>query len=124
METALRTGTDNAGGIVNTLPTNDTRDARLVQALTTHSFGVGNSRFRLNTGEGAVDTVPFGCYRRDVFERIGFFDERLVRNQDYEFNRRLLRAGGRIWCNPAITIDYYNKARLSGLLRQAVVTGR
>ena len=52
------------------------------------------------------------------------FDERLVRNQDYEFNRRLARAGKRIWLNPAIRVQYYNQATLGGLFRQAFGTGK
>jgi hypothetical protein len=67
--------------------------------------------------------VPYGCYRRGVFEEIGLFDERLVRNQDYEFNRRLARAGKRIWLNPAIQVKYYNQGTLGGLFGQAFGTG-
>jgi hypothetical protein len=85
---------------------------------------VGNSAFRIGAGAGPSDTVPFGCYRREVFERIGLYDERLVRNQDYELNARLRVAGGRIWLDPEIRIRYYNQGTLRGLLRQAVVNGR
>jgi hypothetical protein len=59
-----------------------------------------------------------------VFEHIGGYDERLVRNQDYEFNCRLQQAGGSIWYNPEINIFYYNQSTLKGLLRQAFVTGQ
>lgn len=59
-----------------------------------------------------------------MFEEAGLFDERLVRNQDYEFNRRLRRAGKRIWFNPAIRAEYYNQATLGGLFRQAFGTGK
>jgi hypothetical protein len=68
--------------------------------------------------------VPYGCYRREVFTRIGLYDERLVRNQDYELNARLRQAGGTIWYDPAICILYYNQSTLKGLLRQALVTGQ
>ena len=62
-----------------------------------HPLGVGNSHFRIGTTEDRwVDTVPFGCYRREVFDRIGLFDEELVRNQDDELNLRLIRRGERI----------------------------
>ena len=87
-------------------------------------FRVGNAAFRTGAKEGWVDTVPFGCYKREVFERIGLYDERLVRNQDYEFNRRLIRAGGRIRSNPKIRVFYHNQSNLNGLLRQAFVTGQ
>jgi hypothetical protein len=92
--------------------------------VTTHLFGVGNSGFRIGARAGKADTVPYGCYRREVFARIGLYDERLVRNQDYELNARLRKAGGTIWRDPAIRILYYNQGTLKGLLRQAVVTGQ
>jgi glycosyltransferase involved in cell wall biosynthesis len=124
LETIQRTGADNVGGAVMTLFERKGLQGSLVQALTTHRFGVGNSAFRTGAKEGWADTVPFGCYRRDLFKRIGLYDERLVRNQDYEFNRRLLNKGGRIWFNPAIQIIYHNQSTLMGLSRQAFITGQ
>jgi hypothetical protein len=65
-----------------------------------------------------VDTVYLGCWPRDVFDRIGFFDEELVRNQDDEFNLRLSRAGGLIWQSPRIKSCYHPRASLRSLWRQ------
>ena len=124
IETAESTGEDNVGGVIETLPRDGSLGARLVQALSTSSFGVGGARFRVGGKEGPADTVVFGCFRREVFDEVGLFDERLVRNQDYEFNRRLKAAGKRIWLNPAIKVQYYNQATLGGLFRQAFGTGK
>ena len=124
IETSNYTGAENVGGVFITQPRGNTLQARLVQALTTHRFGVGQSDYRLDAQEGSADTVPYGCYRREVLERIGLFDERLVRNQDYELNRRLLHNGGQIWCNPKIQVFYYNQGTLRGLYRQALFTGQ
>jgi hypothetical protein len=74
--------------------------------------------------EGPADTVAFGCFRREVFDEVGLFDERLIRNQDYEFNCRLARAGKRVWLNPAIQAKYYNQGTIAGLLGQAAFTGK
>jgi glycosyltransferase involved in cell wall biosynthesis len=124
LETGHKTGADNVGGVFKTLARDDSAQAMLVQALTTHRLGVGNANFRLNASEGPADTVPYGCYRREVFNRIGFYDERLVRNQDYEFNRRLIHKGRRIWLNPKIHVYYYNQGTILGLLRQAFLTAQ
>jgi glycosyltransferase involved in cell wall biosynthesis len=124
LEVSSRTGMDNVGGSIVTMPGNDGGQGQLVQALTTHRFGVGNSGFRTGAAAGLADTVPFGCYRREVFGRIGLYDERLVRNQDYELNARLRRAGGHIWREPEIRILYYNQGTVKGLLRQALVNGQ
>lgn len=115
---------ENSGGVFVARQERNTFSARIVQAMTTHRFGVGNADFRLSVRPGQVDTVPFGCFRRELFDKIGYFDERLVRNQDYEFNRRISAAGGRIWLEPSIEISYYNQQTLRGLFRQAFVTGK
>ena len=65
-----------------------------------------------------MDTLAFGAYRREVFDRIGTFDEELVRNQDDELNLRLIRAGGRIWMDPSIRSTYFSRGTLAGLWRQ------
>ena len=61
-----------------------------------------------------TDTVTFGCYRRSIFDKIGFFDEELLRNQDDEFNGRLLKNGGVIWLLPEIKIVYFPRATIKG----------
>jgi succinoglycan biosynthesis protein ExoA len=124
LETALRTGAENVGGVCHSGVRVDTPGAQLVRALTTHRFGVGNAAFRLQPAEGPADTVPFGFYRKEDFTRFGTFDERLVRNQDYEFNLRIRRGGGSIWLNPKIEAVYYNKETVRGLLQQAYSTAQ
>jgi len=109
IETSLKTNADNVGGVVNTLPFNSSYLAQLVQALTTHKFGVGNSGFRTGMREGEADTVPYGFFKKEIFTKIGLFDERLVRCQDYEFNCRIKKFGGKVWINPDISINYYNQ---------------
>jgi succinoglycan biosynthesis protein ExoA len=120
VETAIRTGADNTGGVVATLRRGHGYQASLVQALTTHKFGVGDSGFRTDAVEGEADTVPYGCFRRDIFNRVGFFDERLIRAQDYEMNRRITAAGGKIWMNPAIRVQYFQQPDLTSFIRKQV----
>ena len=115
-KTALRSQADNVGGIFITKAGGPNYSAQLVQALTTHKFGVGDSGFRAEAKEDWADTVPYGFYRRKLFDQIGWLDERLVRAQDYEFNRRLILAGGRILRNPDIQVHYFNQATLHAFL--------
>jgi succinoglycan biosynthesis protein ExoA len=81
-------------------------------------FAVGGARGHDASYEGIVDTVYLGCWPREVFDRIGLFDEELVRNQDDEFNLRLTRAGGTIWQSPRIRSWYQPRASLRALFRQ------
>jgi glycosyltransferase involved in cell wall biosynthesis len=113
-----KSGADNVGGTWTTLPANDTCMAHAIAIGLSHPFGVGNAHFRIGVREPRwVDTVPFGCYRREVFDRIGVFDEDLVRNQDDEFNLRLISRGGKILLVPDITSCYYARDSLKRLAR-------
>jgi glycosyltransferase involved in cell wall biosynthesis len=102
------TGADNVGTPVNTLPADDTPMARAIAVGLSHRLGVGNSHFRVGTSTRKwVDHVPFGCWGRELFDRVGLFDEELPRDQDVEFNARLLNRGGRILLLPDIASGYH-----------------
>ncbi len=81
-------------------------------------FAVGGARGHDPNYEGWVDTVYLGCWPRTVFDRIGRFDEELVRNQDDELSFRLIQAGGRIWQSVGIRSWYVPRASLHNLMRQ------
>ena len=103
---------DNVGGVMITLPMNDTLVGRAIVRALSSPFGVGNSAFRTGVKEPKwVDTVFGGCYRREIFEKVGFFNENLASTQDMEFNLRLKRAGGKILLHPGIVSYYYTRSR-------------
>ena len=111
-------GADNVGGVVITLPADDTPVARAIALAFAHPLGVGNAYFRIGVaGPRWVDTVPFGCFRRELFDRVGMFDEELVRNQDDEFNLRLIGHGGRILLLPDVVSRYYARRSLGAVAR-------
>lgn len=123
LEVIQRTGADNVGGYGTTLPSRNTKTGRAIAAATSSRFGVGGSVFRIGGGEQEVDTVPFGCFRRDVFDRFGLYNEKLVRNQDLELNCRILSGGGKILISPTIKLTYYNQATYRGLGWQSFRNG-
>lgn len=113
-ETAVATGADNVGGIRKT-DQGGTLWTLAMAVMISHPFAAGNAVYRTGTrmtGPREVDTVFGGFFRRDVFKRIGLFDERLVRAQDREFNARLRREGGRIVLNPEIVCTYFPRTSL------------
>lgn len=104
---------DNIGGTMKTLPAKDTLIAKAIAICLSHPFGVGGSQFRIGASKPKwVDTVFNGCYKREVFEKIGLFNENLIRSQDMEFNLRFKRVGGKILMHPAIVSYYYPKDNL------------
>ena len=83
------------------------------------TFGVGGVSFRKKVDSGQyVDTLAFGAYKREVFEKLGGYDEELVRNQDDEFNFRLIQSGGKIWLDPSIKSSYTPRSSFIGLIKQ------
>lgn len=104
-----------AGGVIENVELTPWSEA--ISAAMRSTFGVGNATFRTGGREGYVDTLAFGAYRKADLLAIGGFDEELVRNQDDEFNHRLLRSGGRILLVPSVVIDYFARGTLSQLGR-------
>lgn len=87
------------------------------------SFAVGGARGHDPSYEGFLDTVYLGCWPREVFDRIGLFDEKLIRSEDDELNLRLTRAGGRIWQSPRIKSWYQPRDSFRALFRQCMHDG-
>ncbi len=82
------------------------------------------SRQRISRDAGYADTVPLGAWPRRVFDEVGMFNEALSVNEDYEFNYRVRKAGGRIYLSPDIRFCYYGRQTLGALWRQFFRYGR
>jgi hypothetical protein len=116
VEVLEETSADNIGGAMMCEAESSTQQA--IAAAYHSPFSAGGARWHNPEYEGPADTVFGGIYRREVFDRIGFFDEDLVRNQDDEFNLRLTRAGGKIWQSPRVRSWYQPRNSLLALVRQ------
>jgi succinoglycan biosynthesis protein ExoA len=115
------TGADDVGGPMRTMAR--TYMERAIRAAFHSAFAVGGARSHFADYEGPVDTVIYGCWKKEVFERIGYFDEELVRNQDDEHNLRLTRAGGKIVQVRKIRSWYHVRGSLKTLFRQYMQYG-
>ena len=116
VETLVKTGADNVGGPARTKVNGVI--ARAIAAAYHSRFSTGGARFHQENYEGPVDTVTYGCWRKETLLRLGLFDETLVRNQDDELNLRIVRSGGQIWQNPAIFSWYSPRPSVSSLFQQ------
>ncbi len=116
---ALRSGAgDNVGGIWEIRPGGKGWLSRGIAVAASHPLGVGDAHYRHAGQAQAVDTVPFGAYHRSLVERVGLYDERLLTNEDYEFNTRVRQSGGVVWLDPAIRSAYFARPDLVALARQ------
>ena len=122
VETLLTRDCDNAGGVFETRGRGFMGEA-IAEMLRT-PLGVGNATYRLTSEDGYVDTVPFGCWKRELFDRIGGFDERMTRNQDNELNFRIRKNGGKIYLNHNIRVLYYCRDTLRGIMRMGYMNGK
>lgn len=91
---------------------------RAIAAAMSSRFGVGNARFHYGGVPGPADTVYLGVFRRDTLERAGCYDETLIRNQDYELNWRIRDAGGTVWFDPELRVEYRPRDSLRALAAQ------
>lgn len=118
VESLLSLDADNVGGAWDTVPSGPGLLPLAIARAMSSVFGIGNAMYRLSSGKiMQVDTVPFGCYRRDVFERCGGFDEELIRNQDDEFNARLIQKGGKIFLVPEVRITYFARESIPKVMK-------
>jgi succinoglycan biosynthesis protein ExoA len=109
---------ENVGGIWEIQPGAQTWVAQSIAAAASHPLGVGDALYRHAQTAAQVDTVPFGAFKRELLALIGFFDESLLTNEDYEFNARIHKSGGKIWLDPSIRSVYFARPTLAILARQ------
>ena len=108
----------NVGGVWDIRPGSENWIGRSIAAAAGHPIGVGDARYRFTNQAGVVDTVPFGAFKRELLDRIGFYDETLLANEDYEFNARVRESGGKVWLDPQIRSAYFARSNLKALARQ------
>lgn len=116
VETMCRTGALNVGGMQ--MPKPETPFEEAVAAATTSWMGTGGATYRVGGDEGPVDTVYLGVFDRAAGAAVGWFDETLIRNQDYELNLRLRAAGGMVWFDPELGVGYRPRGTWRALAKQ------
>ena len=121
VSTLQRTGADNVGGPWIAQANGYVGEA--IAASFQSPFAVGAARGHLPAYEGPVDTVYLGCWKKEAFDKFGYFDEQLVRDQDDEHNLRIIRGGGRIWQSPKIRSWYHSRTSFPELFNQYLQYG-
>lgn len=110
------------GGRLNTMSLGG--DSDIVSKVLSSPFGVGNSSFRISDKAGYADTAVYGLYRKTIFEKVGFFNENYIRNQDIELHSRIRAEGGKFYFNPEINCVYYSRNTIKKMIEQAFGNGK
>ncbi len=116
VQTLERTGADNVGGIM--AAEGESAYQHAVAAAMTSRFGVGGAAFHIGGEEGPALTVYLGCFRRSALDRVGGFDETMIRAQDWEMNYRIRATGGIVWFTPTMLVKYRPRSSAKALAKQ------
>jgi cellulose synthase/poly-beta-1,6-N-acetylglucosamine synthase-like glycosyltransferase len=122
VETLTSTGADNVGGIMDAEGSTPTESA--IAAAMKSAFGVGGAAFHIGGEAGPALTVYLGCFQRSALDRVGGYDETMVRAQDWEMNYRIRQSGGQVWFTPMMRVSYRPRPTLRALARQYHDYGR
>ena len=122
VEVLERTGADNVGGIM--AAEGETPFEQAVARAMNSRLGVGAASFHVGGEEGPALTVYLGAFRRSALNRVGGYDESMVRAQDWEMNRRIRETGGLVWFTPGMRVTYRPRPSAGGLARQYFEYGR
>lgn len=121
--TALEdSGADNVGGVMAAVGSTPFEQA--VATAMRSPLGIGGARFHVGGEAGPAETVYLGTFRRSALERVGGYDERFVRAQDWELNYRIRETGGTVWFTPDLEVGYRPRPGMRPLIRQFFHTGR
>ncbi len=119
-------GFDVIGGQMITLPRSNTSKAVAIARVLSSKFGTG-AAYRTkefdNDSIVKVDTVAYALYKKSIFEKVGLFNENLIRNQDIEMNIRIAKNGGKIGLNPKAKSYYYARDTYKGLFMNNFLNG-
>ena len=116
VENLHRSGADNVGGIMDAEGV--TPFQRAVAAAMTSRFGVGGAAFHVGGAAGAALTVYLGCFKRSALDRVGGYDESMIRAQDWEMNYRIRATGGQVWFTPEMRVKYRPRPTPTALAKQ------
>jgi len=121
VETLLETGAGVVGGVWKIAPGGAGTTARAITRAVAHRLGAGDAAYRIGPprpGRSPVDTVPYGCYRKSTWEKIGGYNEKLQTNEDYEFNYRVRLDGQPVLLDSDIRCTYIARSTLKALAKQ------
>lgn len=123
VDVMLEHNADLVGGVFDVQAKQDTKFSRAIMNVLSSKWGAGNSKSRIGVSDIEEADTASGMFRADIFEKIGMFDERLLRNQDIEFSKRIREAGGLILVTSHVKYSYFCRHELSSFLKQAIKNG-
>ncbi|WP_313277083.1 glycosyltransferase family 2 protein [Timonella senegalensis] len=122
VETLVRTGADNVGGVMHPVGTSPLEQA--IAFAMSHRIGIGPASFHTGGIEGPEETAYLGTFRKEALDRVGNYDEYYERAEDWELNFRIRKSGGIVWFRPDVAVDYRPRSSFKALAKQFFHTGQ
>jgi len=121
LEVLNSTGAANVGGVMKAVGLSPFQQA--VAFAYGSRFGLGGGSYHVGGSAGPSDSVYLGVFRREILEKLGGFNEKMHRGQDWELNLRIRESGEQVWFDPRLEVTYYPRSSLARLARQFFDTG-
>jgi glycosyltransferase involved in cell wall biosynthesis len=121
--TCIKSGEKICGGKVNSIIDSNNSWQKTLLLAENSSFGGGIASFRRSNERRYVNTIAFAAYSREVFKKVGGYDERLARTEDNEIHYRMKKAGYKFFMDPKIHSSRYTRNTLSKMLKQKFGNG-
>jgi len=121
LEILNNTGAANVGGVMKAVGVTPFQQA--VAFAYGSRFGLGGGTYHVGGSAGPSDSVYLGVFRKEILAKLGGFNEKMLRGQDWELNLRIRESGEQVWFDPRLEVTYYPRSSWSKLTKQFFETG-
>ena len=116
-------GESVVGGVRPCLIEKDTPWGNVLLQVENSLFGSSINASRRSLEKQYVKTMFHAAYKREVFEKVGFFSENLLRTEDNEMHYRIREVGFKLCYDPRIVSYQYARSSFSKMLKQKYANG-
>jgi glycosyltransferase involved in cell wall biosynthesis len=89
----------------------------------TSRWGIGAASYHIGGQAGEAESAYLGIFKKSALERVGGYDESIIRGEDWDLAQRIKRTGGKVWFSPQLKVTYWPRSRFSRLVKQFYSTG-
>lgn len=89
----------------------------------TSRWGIGAANYHIGGQAGEAESAYLGIFKKSALERVGGYDESIIRGEDWDLAQRIKRTGGKVWFSPQLKVTYWPRGRFSRLVKQFYSTG-
>lgn len=121
IEILNETGADLLGGVM--AAKGKTLFQRAVAWAYTSRFGLGGATYHVGGAAGEAESAYLGIFRKSALERVGGYDESIIRGEDWDLAQRIKASGSLVWFSPELSVTYWPRSSWTGLAKQFYSTG-